>query len=90
MLQALLYHDFDEYANVNMGYYFFDLNLDLLQDCIDYGNELFLIRALKLEAFNKTFFKDQLFVDKITSHLIQGTRTLYILNVLNLIDMSYW
>ena len=48
MLQSLLFHDFDELAIANIGWYFQDMNLELLLFCLKNGNELFLIQAIRL------------------------------------------
>lgn len=50
----------------------------------------FLKNALKIKAFDKLLFREDVIVEKLLFYLNQGTRTIYILNILSLVDISVW
>ena len=79
----------DDLAIENVGYYFLDMNNDLLLLCLELGNQ-FLIDALQMEAFDKNFFKDESLVNQILTLLNEGVRTILVLNLLNMIDLKTW
>jgi hypothetical protein len=54
------------------------------------GNEIFLKGALKLSAFDKMIFREEVVVNQFITLLKGGSRTNYLLNVLNLVDLSIW
>lgn len=89
-LKALLHQEHEELAIEMIGYYFHEMNQELLIYCLDKGKEAFLSKSLELSAFNKFLFKEVDIVDKILELLTNGTNTVYYLNILTLIDISLW
>lgn len=89
-LQALLTFELDDLAILYMGSFGNNLNEDLLIYCLEQQNVKFLKNALMIKAFDKLLFREDAIVEKLLFYLNQGTRTIYILNILSLIDISVW
>lgn len=90
ILIALLQHEYDELALSHIGYFIDDINVDLLLYCLKNGNEQFLKGALKMSAFDKLIFRQEEVISEFISLLKSGSRTNYLLNILNLVDLSIW
>ena len=64
--------------------------MDLLIYCINNDNNYFLRQALLLAAFDKMLFRDDQVIGHILDILKKGYSTVFILNILSLIDISVW
>mgnify|MGYP000123061673 CR=1 FL=1 len=57
---------------------------------ITYGNDVFIKEVLRKSIFDKNIFKQDNVVEKIIETLEDGSKTNFILNTLNMIDISVW
>jgi len=90
ILKGLLAHHLDTIAIENMGMYSRDLTASLFSYCAANGNSEFLKEALKLGAFDAQTFRNEGLIKEILKVLHQGSRTLFLMDVLSLIDLSVW
>jgi hypothetical protein len=54
------------------------------------GNDLFTKTVLRKNIFDKQIFKQAKVVDEMISMLNDGSKTNFILNTLNMVDISVW
>ena len=87
---ALLIHEQDLIAINNMGYYSQHIDKELFLESLKSGNEIFLKHALKLTAFDKQIFREDVVINTIIRLVKESGRTNYLLNVLALLDISVW
>jgi hypothetical protein len=90
ILKGLLAHHLDKIAIDFMGQYSRDLTSQLFSFCTANGNSEFLKQALKLGAFDSQTFRNEKLIKDMLKVLHEGSRTLFLMDVLALIDLSVW
>lgn len=58
--------------------------------CTTFPLKIIYRPALKLRAFDKLLFREDPVVNKLLMYLNDGTRSIYILDILALLDISIW
>ena len=84
----MLHHYEDQLCLDFMGYYSHFLNKDLFLYSLRHANSKFMKNALMISAFDKSIFKEEDLVQGILVYLEDGSKTNFILNVLQLIEIS--
>ena len=90
ILKALLTHMEDSLALKFMGIYSRFLNDDLFLHSLKKNNKQFIQESLFMGAFDKQTFKKKEVVAQIIEYMQIGSKTIFLLNILILTDVSLW
>ena len=94
ILKALLFHKMDKIALDYIGIYCHFLEephgAKLFLFSIENKNDKFTKEVLMKSIFDKQIFKEDKLVDQMIGMMEDGGKILFILNTLNMIDISVW